>query len=146
MSFRKIFTTTLLISVLLSVSALAQPFIDWDVVSSGGTDASSADFQLDATIGQTATLLVSGGTRQLGAGYWQGFGCCVGIRGDVNSDGADASILDLTFLVDKIFRGGPLPDCDEEADVNSDGMPASILDLTFLVDKIFRGGPLPGGC
>ena len=71
MRFRNIFTTSLLISVLLSISVSAQPFIDWDVVSSGGTEASSADFQLDATIGQTATLFLTGGTRQLGPGYWQ---------------------------------------------------------------------------
>ncbi len=72
--------------------------------------------------------------------------CCVGIRGDVNNDGADANILDLTFLVDRIFRGGPQAVCLDEADVNSDGAPSNILDLTFLVDRIFRGGPAPGGC
>jgi hypothetical protein len=72
--------------------------------------------------------------------------CCGGIRGDVNVDGADANILDLTFLVDRIFRGGPPAPCPEEADVNSDGATSNILDLTYLVDRIFRGGPAPGGC
>ena len=74
--------------------------------------------------------------------------CCVGIRGDANGDGAALpNILDLTFLVDYIFRGGPLPPCPKEGDVNSDGSPTpNILDLTFLVDYIFRSGPLPGPC
>ncbi|MGH8016499.1 MAG: hypothetical protein ACREBV_09925, partial [Candidatus Zixiibacteriota bacterium] len=72
--------------------------------------------------------------------------CCFGIRGDANNDGVDANILDLTFVVDRIFRGGPPAVCPEEADVNSDGVPHNILDLTFLVDRIFRGGPLPGPC
>jgi len=72
--------------------------------------------------------------------------CCIGNRGDCNSDGTDANILDLTFAVDRIFRGGPPSLCATEADVNADGIPHNILDLTFLVDYIFRGGPLPGTC
>ncbi|MCH7689527.1 MAG: CHRD domain-containing protein [candidate division Zixibacteria bacterium] len=72
--------------------------------------------------------------------------CCQGIRGDVNGDGTDGSILDLVFLVDLIFRGGDPASCSEEADVNGDGTSASILDLVFLVDLIFRGGVAPGPC
>jgi len=72
--------------------------------------------------------------------------CCIGNRGDVNNDGDDANILDLTFLVDRIFRGGPAPDCLVESDLNNDSTPANILDLTFLVDRIFRGGPAPEPC
>lgn len=72
--------------------------------------------------------------------------CCVGIRGDLNGDGDDANILDLTFAVDRIFRGGGPPGCPIESDANGDGDPLSILDLTFLVDFIFRGGGPPGSC
>ena len=72
--------------------------------------------------------------------------CCFGDRGDVNGDGNEADILDLTYLVDFIFRGGPGPPCPAEADTNSDDTPANILDLTFLVDFIFRGGVPPGPC
>jgi len=73
--------------------------------------------------------------------------CCVGTRGDLNGDGKDANILDLTFLVDFIFRGSGDPGiCPDERDVNGDGNSANILDLTYLVDLIFRGGPVPQGC
>jgi hypothetical protein len=72
--------------------------------------------------------------------------CCLGNRGDVNNDGTDANILDLTYTVDRIFRGGPPAVCPPEGDVNSDGTPTNILDLTYLVDRIFRGGPPPGIC
>ena len=72
--------------------------------------------------------------------------CCVGNRGDVNGDGNDANILDLTYLVDRIFRGGPPAPCLREGDTNGDGNSTNILDLTFLVDRIFRGGPAPGSC
>lgn len=71
--------------------------------------------------------------------------CCDGIRGDLNSDGDDANILDLTYMVDFIFRGGTVSYCPLEADLNSDGIPSTILDLTFIVDFIFRGSGLPPG-
>ena len=69
-----------------------------------------------------------------------------GMRGDVNLDGTDATVLDITYLVDFIFRGGPAPECDLEADVDGDGDPATVLDLTYLIDRIFRGGPPPPSC
>ncbi len=72
--------------------------------------------------------------------------CCIGSRGDANGDGAEANILDLTYTVDRIFRGGPAAPCIKEGDVNSDGATLNILDLTYMVDRIFRGGPAPGGC
>ncbi len=75
------------------------------------------------------------------------FCVCTGNRGDLNGDGVDANILDLTFVVDFIFRGSGDPGlCPEESDLNADGSSANILDLTFLVDFIFRGGPAPGPC
>ena len=75
------------------------------------------------------------------------FGCCFGSRGDINGDGDDLNILDLTFTIDFIFRGSADPgDCPEEADLNSDGAGPNILDLTFAVDFIFRGGDVAGSC
>lgn len=73
--------------------------------------------------------------------------CCIGIRGDANGDGTvTPNILDLTFAVDRIFRGGPMAVCAVEGDVNGDGTSLNILDLTYLVDLIFRGGPNPPAC
>ncbi len=72
--------------------------------------------------------------------------CCLGGRGDLNYDGTNSNILDLTFMVDRIFRGGRPALCPEEGDCNGDGTTSNILDLTFLVDRIFRGGPPCGPC
>lgn len=73
--------------------------------------------------------------------------CCWDIRGDPNGDHFDGNILDLTFLVDYIFRGSGNPGpCLQESDVNGDGMPANILDLTHMVSFLFRFGPLPANC
>ncbi len=73
--------------------------------------------------------------------------CCVGIRGDVNGDGKDSNILDLTFLINFIFRssGDPGP-CPRESDVNGDNNVANLLDMTFMVDRIFRGGSVSPAC
>jgi len=71
--------------------------------------------------------------------------CLNCVRGDTNNDN-NLNILDLTFLVDVIFRGGPPAECPEEADINNDEIPSNILDLTFIVDYIFRGGQTPAPC
>jgi len=72
--------------------------------------------------------------------------CCVGIRGDVDGSGTTNDILDLTYMINRIFRGGPSSPCSFEADQDSNGIPSNILDLTFMIDDIFRGGPSPGPC
>lgn len=73
--------------------------------------------------------------------------CCNhdGIRGDVNVDLSGPNIVDLTFLIDGLFRiplGWP---CPEEADVDGSGA-VNVADLTYLVDFLFRGGPPPAPC
>ncbi len=74
------------------------------------------------------------------------FTCCNGTRGDLNGDGAESNVLDLTFAVDRIFRGQPPSACPGEADVNRDKSVLDVVDMTFLVDRIFRGGAAPAAC
>ncbi|HEX2897984.1 MAG TPA: hypothetical protein VHP63_08050 [candidate division Zixibacteria bacterium] len=81
-----------------------------------------------------------------GRNFTRYFGCCHNLRGDLNTDGIDGNLVDLTFLVSRVFRGGPLPTCAGEGDVNADGTPSNVVDLSYLVDKIFRGGPPPYSC
>jgi len=67
-------------------------------------------------------------------------------RGDVNFDGEDADPVDLSYLVDFLFSGGPVPLCEGEADVNGDGNAADGVDLSYFVDFLFNGGSAPVGC
>lgn len=125
--------------------------ITWQVMSAGGTNASNTDYVLKGTLRQTSIGLGNSSSNINESGFWPyiwSLGpCCIGIRGNVNGRHEETvDILDHTFLVDKIFRGGPLPTCDEEADVNGDGGVADIIDLTYMTDLIFRGGPPPPAC
>ncbi len=65
--------------------------------------------------------------------------CCLGSRGDINYDGRDIDISDLSALVDFLFDEGGSIDCFEEADVNADAR-VGISDLTCVVDFIFGDG------
>jgi hypothetical protein len=64
------------------------------------------------------------------------------ISGDVNLDGS-VNVLDLTYLINYVFRQGPTPQDPVEADINADGNSANILDLNFMINFIFRQGPPP---
>ncbi len=72
--------------------------------------------------------------------------CCNhdGIRGDADLSN-QINVADLTFLVNYIFKGGPLPPCMAEGDVNADGI-VLVDDLTLMVNYIFKGGLPPAGC
>ncbi|MCH7947058.1 MAG: S8 family serine peptidase [candidate division Zixibacteria bacterium] len=75
-------------------------------------------------------------------------GCCSELSGDVNNDSSPIpNVLDLTYLVDFIFRGGPAAVCPQEANLDGSLLPGpTILDLTYIIDVIFRGGPDPIAC
>ena len=61
--------------------------------------------------------------------------------GDVDSSGG-INILDVVYIIDYLYRGGPLPADTLAADVdNSGGM--NILDVTYLINYLYKGGPVP---
>jgi len=65
------------------------------------------------------------------------------ICGDINNDLLGPNILDLNYLVNYIFRGGPLPPIIAASDLNGSGGNPNIVDLNIIVNRIFRGGSLP---
>jgi len=66
--------------------------------------------------------------------------CCV-TAGDANNDDK-VNIADITFLIARIFAGGPAPPCCSEGDANGSGK-INIADITYLIARIFAGGPAP---
>jgi hypothetical protein len=71
---------------------------------------------------------------------------CIGTRGDVNADGNEATLLDLNYLVNRIFRAGPPSPRPIEADVNADGLKENVIDLNYIVNILYRNGPPPPAC
>jgi hypothetical protein len=127
--------------------------INWQVISSGGTDGASTNFVLKGTLGQTTVGYGSSANYGLSHGFWQelgGGGCCNhdGIRGDVDMGGS-INVGDIAYLVDYLFSTppGPVPPCFEEADVDAGGS-INVGDVAYLVAYLFAtpSGPAPLAC
>ena len=63
-------------------------------------------------------------------------------RGDANADGV-IDVSDVLYLINYLFRSGPLPEPEEAGGANCDGR-VSISDVIYLVNYLFRGGHPPG--
>ncbi|PKK82437.1 MAG: hypothetical protein CVT49_13710 [candidate division Zixibacteria bacterium HGW-Zixibacteria-1] len=67
-------------------------------------------------------------------------GCC-DMPGDANNNGA-VNILDVTFIISYLYKGGQAPPCLDEADANGNNM-INILDVTYLIGYLYKGGNAP---
>jgi len=66
---------------------------------------------------------------------------CEFICGD--ADGSQAvNILDVTYLINYLYRGGPTPEPEISGDVDGSGG-INILDGTYLINYLYRDGPEP---
>jgi hypothetical protein len=83
-----------------------------------------------------------------------GSGCCNGdgIRGnvdDLSGPGGEIDVADLSYLVNYLFKGGPVPPCIDEGNVDGiegPGGPIDVADLSYIVDYLFKGGSAPPPC
>jgi parallel beta-helix repeat protein len=63
------------------------------------------------------------------------------IRGDANGDGV-VDPADVVYLINYLFRNGPVPNPLMVGDVNCDGE-VGPGDIVYLINYLFRGGPPP---
>jgi len=63
------------------------------------------------------------------------------ICGDADGSGA-VNLLDITFLISYLYKGGPVPDPVEAADADGSGG-INLLDCTYLINYLYKGGPPP---
>ncbi len=131
--------------------------MSWQVMAVSVSNASSANYGISLTGGETAIGIGSSENYGISGGFWTvsgETGCCQS-RGDINHDGQEQpDIADLIYMVTYMFQEGPEPPCDEprspecpehyfaETDVNGDGSCSpDIADLIYLVTYMFQEGP-----
>lgn len=125
-----------------AIDAKAGEQINWQVISSGGTDASSTHYILQGTAGQTATGQSCLRSYCVEQGYWYGGGggptyTC----GDADGN-TIVNISDAVFLIAYIFGGGSAPDPLLSGDADCNQI-VNISDAVYLIAYIFGGGPAP---
>ena len=150
-SARFVFYLIILFMLILHSESLAQNSVKVgrNVIAGGGGKSTTSLFRSSGTIGQATTGKATTSLYKLGSGFWSrpfSGSCCIGTTGDLNADGKPNTILDLTFIIDKIFRGGSDPICPFEGDLDGNGAPLRVEDMTVMIDFIFRGGDSPVAC
>ncbi len=61
--------------------------------------------------------------------------------GDVNSTGT-VNALDITYLINFLYKHGPAPNPLKSGDVNNSGT-VNALDITYLINFLYKHGPAP---
>jgi len=124
--------------------------VPWQSVNAGGQPATSANYSVNASIGQSTIGYAASTNYQAGIGYWYGTagaggGCSCPYQCDYDEDGF-LTALDLGSFIDVLFAGRPEetdPDCPtSRGDFDNDGFPTA-LDLGNLIDHLFAGGGAP---
>jgi len=66
---------------------------------------------------------------------------CCDVAGDANNDDA-VNLLDITFLINYLYKAGAAPECMSEGDANADGA-VNLLDITYLINYLYKAGSNP---
>jgi len=66
---------------------------------------------------------------------------CCDHPGDFTNDN-NLNALDITAMINNLYKGGPPAICPDEADTNGSGI-FNILDITYLINYLYKGGSAP---
>lgn len=146
-----------------SFSYNAQPTLDWpgtgafdfefasDIGFSNvlhNAQVSEKPYSLPFELSEPDTTLYYWRVKPVGQPEYDAFFALNIIDAEITCGDADGSgktnIADITFLIARIFAGGPAPDPDWQGDANGSGK-TNIADITYLISFIFAGG-LPPVC
>lgn len=68
-------------------------------------------------------------------------GISIALCGDCDNSGL-VNILDVTFLVGYLYKGGPAPNPPQIGDADGSSL-LNILDVTYLISYLYKSGPTP---
>ncbi len=143
------------ISICFTSQPLAEPEVadslQKNVLSAGGMEILSTNYQLLFTVGQSGASQSSSGGFDGSWGYWTSgtlsSGDCQGSCGDANSDGG-VNVSDAVWIINYVFVSGspePLP-VRACGDANADGG-VNVSDAVWVINFVFvSGSPPPGTC
>ncbi len=63
------------------------------------------------------------------------------MRGDASGNGA-INILDVGYIINNLYKGGPAPVPAEAGDVNGN-LATNIIDVSYLINFLYKQGPAP---
>ncbi len=63
------------------------------------------------------------------------------VAGDVENNG-EVNLLDVTYLIAYLYRGGPAPPIPNQADADAD-CDINLLDMTYIINYLYKDGPDP---
>lgn len=120
--------------------------IDWYSINGGGTvDASSTNYKLGASVGQSVAGAATSTNYNIGVGFWYGVavsGCTCPCWADPQCDGVRSNVQDVVGVIGVAFRGiapGLDQGCpNERSDVNCSGF-TNVQDVVSVVNVAFRG-------
>lgn len=73
---------------------------------------------------------------------WSGSGTsCCDLGGDANNSGG-INILDVGYIINYLYKEGPIPPCEEEGDANGSGG-INILDVSEIINYLYKDGAEP---
>jgi hypothetical protein len=130
-----------------AANATANYSIDWYSINGGGTtNASSPNYRMGASVGQSVAGAAASTNYRMGIGFWYGTGggCDCPCKYDPQCDGVISDILDVTLTINRAFRGAVAvqdPSCPvERTDVDASHA-TDVIDVTKVINVAFRGQP-----
>ncbi|HHI03493.1 MAG TPA: hypothetical protein ENL22_08225 [candidate division Zixibacteria bacterium] len=120
--------------------------ISKQVNSSGAVRCNLAGLYLKGAVGQAVVPVCSSGLFYLKSGFFQTYmtidaGQCH--PGDANNDD-NFNILDVVYLINYKYKGGPSPTPDEICSGDADcDCEVNILDAVLLINYIYKSGSPP---
>lgn len=131
-------------------SASAAFVIPWQSINAGGGPSSSANYAVNASVGQSTIGEASSTNYGVGVGYWYGAsggggGCACDCHADPSCD-SQTDVFDIVHAVNVGFRNesdvaDPNPLCPRNTtDVDCDG-DTDVFDVVKFVNVAFRNEP-----